>query len=192
MSSLQEYEFKKLPLYVRHIIKAILAGDKVLLTRLVTNGDKWGQQIGWWWEPYSAIQTRAQLECLAYVLDQPHFIFDAPFVAACCHFSTMPLRNLVLSHPRSADWVETPEQFQIDIYNAYQVKGYTNISHDHHSYHAQNEIYKRHMLRKKFRAIVTLYAFFTVCSRIFREEYYAVGGKGYLKSKASFEAIAVL
>lgn len=192
MSDLNEFELRKLPRYVQNVIIAIGEGDLEVLKFEIQKAEEKNLTIGWWWDCYAYVYSKAQLECLSYLLDQPCFRFDAPFLNSCCYFTPLKVRNLVCLHPRARHWIEDPALFEREAITAYKSSsaGYQSGTAQRHMY-GRDEIWKHHMRLRKLRAAVVLASFFTICSRIFVEEYYAPGGKGYLKGKAEFETLAL-
>ena len=189
MSALDEFNYHDLPIYIQHIISAILQGNLESLKNLVQIAESKGLPIGWWWEPYANIQSKSQLGCLQYLMDRPSFRFDAAFVCASCYFTPRGIRTLIFRHPRALRYILDPKSLEIEASEAYQKKGFkTYLGVNQRIYYASDEANRHHRLLEKLRATVVLNSFFTICSRIIREEYYAPGGKGYLKGKASFEA----
>lgn len=193
MSDLNEFELRKLPRYVQDIIVVISEGDLGLLKYHVQKAEEKNLTIGWWWDCYAGIYSKNQLECLAYLLDRPSFRFDAPFLNSCCYFTPKKVRDVVCLHPRARHWIEDPAVFEREAITAYKSSsaGYQTGTAQRLLY-GKDEIWRHHMRLRKLRAAVVLASFFTICSRIFVEDYYGPGGKGFLKGKERFEALASL
>lgn len=184
--ALTKFKYSELPLYIQTLLSAIIQGDLTKVQALVTNTKA---PIGWWWEPYATLSSKQQFECLQHVMDQPTFRFDAPFLASCCYFTPKALRSLVWKHPRARRYILNPTLFETEAREAYRQLGFaTSLGTDQRLYYGSIEVWARHKRLQKLQATVLLASFFTVCSRVFLENYYKPGGRGYLKGKASFEA----
>lgn len=188
MTSLNECDFGSLPYYVQNIISTIQDGNLKLLKLFVNNAEASSRTIGWWWDCYSNITSKSQLECLEYVINSPVFRFDAPFVCACCYFTPISVRNLVLKHKKAKEWCMNPRKFRDDAVESYTHSKYSLTSGiQARLFYGASEVTRHYNLFQKVRCTVLLYMFFTRSSRAFREQYYAPTGKGYLNLKAGFE-----
>lgn len=148
--------------------------------------------IYWHWEPYANIQRQQQLECLALVLDDPRFRFDAEFVCASCYFTPKGIRNLVCGHPRAQKWVKDLELFHRESIACYNTRGRNwNVGLRDRTTYGYWEIQKHHLAWLKiqrWRLAFLLYPAlrFWVQRRV--EEMYAPGGSMFLKGEERWNA----
>lgn len=185
------YTFQGTPQPSRDILSAVISGDsqkvKELLKKLPPTAT-----LGWLWEPYGTLDTNRHFNALKLVMDDPRFRFDARFVSGCCYFTPHTLRKFVLRHPRAKRWVMKPETYEQDYIRECLSSSipYGQGLHDR-MYYAKNDIYSANRLYRKTqrkRVAFFLYPFLVTWARCFIEEYYAPGGKAFLKAKTRFEA----
>jgi len=185
------YSFYGTPQPSRDILSAVLSADsqkvKEFLKKLPPTAT-----IGWLWEPYATLWSEKQFACLTLVMNDSRFRFDARFVASCCYFTPPSLRKLVIRHPKAKRWVMRPEQFEQD-YISECLNGPVQYNEGlrHRMYYARNDLYsanKLYMKTQRKRIAFFLYPFLVTWARCFVEDYYAPGGKAFLKAKGRFEA----
>lgn len=175
----------------RSILEAVIAGEPDLV-RLQLAAAPLGTPICWSWEPYTTLQSKAQLDALALVLDDPRFGFDAEFVAACCYFTPPALRDLVCRHPRAQRWVENPSTIWKDAELCYCSSGRTmNVGLQQRPFYAVQELRKWHaalMTRRRWALAFLLAPALQFWMQRRLEEMYAPGGLMFQKGQERWDA----
>jgi hypothetical protein len=175
----------------RSILQAVIAGSiHDTVYHLVLS--KKHPRISWGWEPYNTLTSKAQLDCLKMVLDDPRFDFGPEFLCACSYFTPKALRSLVWNHPRATKWLQAPETFEEAAAAAYMARtGTYNVGLGHRGSYGRNECYfYAAAYRKKmlWRLTFVLYPALKFWIQRRLEDYYAPGGPGFLKAKEHWDA----
>lgn len=141
-------------------------------------------------EPYCNIQRRASLKAFKLLINDPRFVFDDLFIGRQLYFSALPSRELVMRHPKFLKIVRARARFMDYFYERYGPNANrTHVGMLQRYLQVENAMRYR-AKQDRLRLAFDLYPALTYYARGFLERYYAPGGPGYLKGKASFEALA--
>jgi hypothetical protein len=145
-------------------------------------------------EPYCNLQGRAVIRTFKLLMDDPRFVFDDLFIARQLYFSAAQSREAVMNHPKFKKVVQARNSFMEYFYIRYGANAnITEVGMLQRYIQAERSIAQWKEENKKknqFRVLFILYPALVKFSRRFIEDYYSPEGKGYYKSKASFEALA--
>ena len=145
----------------------------------------------WADEPYTNIQGKRKTLCLQMLCDDPRLQFDHLFVARMLYFSTREVHETTLMHPRFKELMKDKKSFMEFFWDTYPGGQEHYMGMSQRYIQAWNVIsYMKKRKEKNLRLAFILYPFLSFVAKNFIERYYAPGGKGYLKGKASFESLA--
>jgi len=136
--------------------------------------------------PMDGPMRRATLKIL---MDDPRFEFDGVFITDMVYFSSVKMRQLIFSHPRCRHLLEKHGSFS-RIFRA-QFGPYSDLPKligISSRYSHADHVYKGWKRWTNMKVAFALYPQLVRWSRRVIERYYAPGGGGALRAKASFQS----
>jgi hypothetical protein len=124
---------------------------------------------------------------LKILMDDPRFDFNSEFTTDMLYFSSVKMRQLIFSHPRCKKLLEKHGSFGnifIAQYGYPTAKILGVVARHSHADH----VYKGWKRQTNMKVAFALYPQLVQWSRHVIERYYAPGGGGALRAKASFQS----
>ena len=134
--------------------------------------------------PMDGPTRRATLKIL---MDDTRFDCNGEFITDMVYFSSTAMRQLIFSHPRCKKFIEKHGSFGAAFMAQYGRSAYkmTGISA---RYSHADHVYKGWKRQTNMKIVFALYPQLVRWSRDVIERYYAPGGGGALRAKASFQS----
>lgn len=165
----------------------VIRGEYEKMKQILEDAPK-DAQLVYEHETYCSVQSRAALKTFKLLINDPRFVFDDLFIARQLYFSALSSRELVMRHPKFLKVVRARPRFMDYFYERYGPDANrTHIGMLQRYLQVDNAMRYRKK-QDNLRLAFILYPALTYYARNFVERYYAPGGPGYYKGKASFEA----
>ena len=169
----------------RICLKAILSGNVAKVQSILDYIGE-NETLSLYHDFYANVNTKAQYEALTLLMNHKKFRFNAGFLCACSYWSPPKFRAFVFRHPRARPYILNPSLLESEYTQLVGGRLFSPGLNDRLVWGLKglNEARVAHNKRLAF----VLYPFLVSWSRTFVEEYYAPGGKAFLKAKERFEA----